>query len=136
MIKRVVAAVIFSPTGKILICQRTPDQRFPLQWEFPGGKIEPGEEPREALRRELREELGIGAEIGEKIASIKHRYESRSASDKPTGVELHVFAVRKTTGKLQNRIFADIRWVERHELAGYEFLAADKELIHRLASGR
>ena len=71
--KRVVAALIFRE-GKILVCQRTRHQTMPLKWEFPGGKIEPGEQPRDALRRELEEELGIDASIGDEVARIRHEY--------------------------------------------------------------
>jgi 8-oxo-dGTP diphosphatase len=63
MMKRVVAALIWRD-GKVLVCQRTRHQPMPLKWEFPGGKIEEGEQPRDALRRELDEELGIDARIG------------------------------------------------------------------------
>jgi 8-oxo-dGTP diphosphatase len=66
--KRVVAAVI-EKDGKLLVCQRTRHQTMPLKWEFPGGKIEEGEQPRDALRRELEEELGIHAQVGEEIAA-------------------------------------------------------------------
>ncbi len=62
--KRVVAALIWKD-GKLLICQRTRHQVMPLKWEFPGGKIEEGEQPRDALRRELDEELGIQANVGD-----------------------------------------------------------------------
>ena len=61
--KRVVAALILK-NDQILACQRTRHQPMPLKWEFPGGKIEEGEQPRDALRRELEEELGIEAMIG------------------------------------------------------------------------
>ena len=63
-VKQVVAALIFKH-DQILVCQRTRHQTMPLKWEFPGGKIEEGEQPRDALRRELNEELGIDATIGE-----------------------------------------------------------------------
>src|ERR1700691_5298657 len=69
--KRVVAALILKD-GKVLVCQRTRHQTMPLKWEFPGGKIEEGEQPRDALRRELDEELGIDATIGEEVAPIRH----------------------------------------------------------------
>src|SRR5271165_3391988 len=71
--KQVVAALIWKG-GKILICQRTRHQVMPLKWEFPGGKIEEGEQPRDALRRELEEELGIEATIGDEVARIHHEY--------------------------------------------------------------
>src|SRR3979490_2310426 len=71
--KRVVAALIVKD-GKVLVCQRTRHQTMPLKWEFPGGKIEEGEQPRDALRRELEEELGIIATIGDEGARIQHEY--------------------------------------------------------------
>ena len=67
--KRVVAALI-SKDGKILACQRTRHQVMPLKWEFPGGKIEEGEQPRDALRRELEEELGLVAGRMEKLSEF------------------------------------------------------------------
>ena len=69
--KRVVAALILKD-DQILACQRTRHQPMPLKWEFPGGKIEEGEQPRDALRRELEEELGIEATIGNEVARIHH----------------------------------------------------------------
>ena len=86
--KRVVAGLIVQD-GKLLVCQRTRHQTMPLKWEFPGGKIEEGEQPRDALRRELEEELGIVATIGNEIARIQHEY--------PNGgmVELRFFVVRR-----------------------------------------
>ena len=71
--KRVVAALIFQD-DKILVCQRTRHQTMPLKWEFPGGKIEEGEQPRDALHRELEEELGIDAKIGQEVSRIVHEY--------------------------------------------------------------
>ena len=75
-LKQVVAALIFKDE-RILVCQRTRHQTMPLKWEFPGGKIEAGEQPRDALRRELNEELGIDATIGDEVARIRHEYKSR-----------------------------------------------------------
>lgn len=71
---RFVAAALIVRAGEILICQRRPDQPMALQWEFPGGKIEPGETPEEALARELDEELGIKATIGPRVTRIRHNY--------------------------------------------------------------
>ena len=78
-VKQVVAALIFKD-NQILVCQRTRHQTMPLKWEFPGGKIEEGEQPRDALRRELNEELGIDATIGEEVARIRHEYKKRISS--------------------------------------------------------
>lgn len=127
--KRVVAALIVKD-GSILICQRTRHQPMPLKWEFPGGKIETGEQPRDALRRELEEELGIWPHVGEEVARIKHEYKSGGA------VELRFFAVHDYKGEIENRIFRDVRWVKRSELLDYEFLEADLGLVKDLAEGK
>src|SRR5579864_857663 len=121
--KRVVAALVVR-AGKVLICQRTRHQPMPLKWEFPGGKIEPGETAEAALDRELEEELGIGARIGPKVATIRHSYKNGGS------VELQFFLVNSFAGKVQNRIFRDVRWVERRELPQYDFLEADVALIN------
>ncbi len=80
--KRVVAALIVKD-GLILACQRTRHQAMPLKWEFPGGKIEEGEKPRDAMRRELEEELGIVAEVGAEVARIVHRIPRRRIGGTP-----------------------------------------------------
>ncbi len=127
-IKQVVAALIIRD-GKILICQRTADQAMPLKWEFPGGKVEPKEELKAALRRELEEELAIDATIGTKIAVIQHTYRSGNA------VELHFYRVDEFECEIQNRIFQDVRWVERNELPSYDFLEADVAFVREISAG-
>jgi 8-oxo-dGTP diphosphatase len=125
--KRVVAAVI-QKEGKLLVCQRTRHQTMPLKWEFPGGKIEEGEQPRDALRRELEEELGIHATIGDEIARLQHVYPNGSS------VELRFFIVREYGGDLENRIFRDLQWSNPEDLPSYDFLEADASLVKDLAS--
>ena len=127
--KRVVAALILQQ-GKLLVCQRTRHQTMPLKWEFPGGKIEEGEQPRDALRRELEEELGILATIGDEIARIQHEY--------PNGgkVELRFYLVREFKGELENRIFREVHWAKPKELPRFDFLEADLTLVNDLASGK
>jgi len=127
--KRVVAALILKD-GKLLVCQRTRHQTMPLKWEFPGGKIEAGEQPRDALRRELDEELGIEAKIGEEVARIRHVYKTGNS------VELRFYAVREYRGKIENRIFKDVRWASRSELPSYDFLEADLTLVKDVADGK
>ena len=127
--KRVVAALI-QKEGKLLACQRTRHQTMPLKWEFPGGKIEEGEQPRDALRRELEEELGILATIGDEVARIQHEY--------PNGgmVELRFYVVRQFQGELENRIFRAIEWASPADLPKYDFLEADLTLVRDLAAGK
>lgn len=127
--KRVVAAVILKD-GKVLVCQRTRHQTMPLKWEFPGGKIEEGEQPRDALRRELDEELGIDAKIGEEVSRMIHEYPGGGS------VELRFFVVREYGGEIENKIFRDVQWALRSELPKYDFLEADLPLVRNLADGK
>ena len=133
-LRMVVAALILRPAGdgtnEVLICQRKPDQPMALKWEFPGGKIETGESPEEALRRELNEELGIEASIGAALVRIRHNYRNGGA------VDLQFFTVHRFDGALENRIFQQMLWSPFAALPQYDFLAADLGLIRDLADGR
>lgn len=101
-----------------------------LKWEFPGGKIEPGESPEDALARELDEELGIRAIIGRRIARIRHKYRNGGV------IDLQFFQVDEFSGDLENRIFNDMRWSPMSALPEYDFLAADLGLIRDLSQGK
>lgn len=141
----VVAAVI-QCEALFLICQRRRDKAFPLKWEFPGGKVEPGESLAAALARELKEELGIRAEIGSEIYRTTHLYPERSAP-----IEIVFFSVhfiestasgQKNGERDQNLISPDLQasfeqvlWVAAADLPKYDFLAANAGLIERLAAG-
>ena len=129
----VVAALILR-TGdngdEVLICQRKPDQAMALKWEFPGGKIEPGEVPVQALARELNEELGIDAVIGAPVTRVRHNYRNGGA------VDIQFFLVKEFAGALENRIFNDMRWSTLPALPEFDFLAADLGLIKDLATGK
>ena len=127
--RQVVAALILRD-GKILICQRTKHQPMPLKWEFPGGKIEEGEQPRDALRRELEEEIGIDARIGNEVARLQHNYKNGGT------VELRFFDVPEYKGEIENRIFNEVRWVDRTQLPNFDFLDADLQLVKDLAAGK
>ena len=125
----VVAGVIFRDS-KILICQRRRDDSHALQWEFPGGKIEPGETPQEALVRELREELAIEAVIGNEMFRTRHRYREDQ-------LELELIFFRATVdgaAALQNLVFEKFEWAEPSSLQQYDFLRADEEFVRLLAS--
>jgi 8-oxo-dGTP diphosphatase len=132
-VRFVVAALILRETAsgtEVLVCQRKPDQPMSLKWEFPGGKIEPGESAEAALVRELHEELGITAIIGKCIARLRHKYRSGGT------IDLQFFAVREFSGMIENRIFNDVRWAVLSSLPNYDFLAADLGLIQDLSQGK
>jgi len=123
----VVAGLLFH-SSRILACQRRADGPFPLKWEFPGGKIEPGEVPARALVRELREELGIEARAVEEVFTHTHAY---------AGVTVHLrfFDVGRYTGEIVNRVFEEICWVSAGKLAAMDFLDGDRPVVNWLISG-
>jgi mutator protein MutT len=127
-LKQVVAAIMLRGS-RVLICQRTEQQAFALQWEFPGGKVEAGEERAAALARELHEELGIRAVIGPEVATVEHQYAEG------LGVDLHFFLVTEFAGEIENRIFRQVRWEERAALDAESFLEADRGVVQQLRSG-
>ena len=132
-LRRVVAALILRgelPNRELFICQRRADQPMGLKWEFPGGKIEPGETSVQALARELSEELGIDATIGDRVTSVRHTYRNGGA------IEIEFFLVREFDGELVNRIFQQMLWSPVVRLPDYDFLAADLTLIRDLAQGK
>ncbi len=122
----VVAAVIESQ-GRILIGQRRAQDRHALKWEFPGGKVEPFESPRDALRRELQEELGVDAEIGPEIIRYEFQYPRR------TPILLIFLGVERYDGEVRNEVFEQIRWESRERLPLYDFLDGDRDFVRRLA---
>ena len=122
-----VVAGIIAIEDRVLICQRKPTGRFPLKWEFPGGKIEASETAAEALSRELQEELGIRAEVGALIGQSVHSYR-----EGPT-VSVAFFRVPSFQGTIGKQDFHDVRWVRWSELPEYDFLEADQELVRSLS---
>lgn len=127
---RYVAAALILRGGEVLICQRRPDQPMAHKWEFPGGKIEAGETPEQALARELDEELGIRASIGSRVARLRHTYRSGGA------VDLQFFVVHQFEGELRNVIFQAMHWCPLRDLPSFDFLAADRDLVRDLAAGK
>ncbi len=131
-----VVAALIEQNGRLLVCQRRPTDRFPLKWEFSGGKVKRGESPREALARELAEELAIrgsGVVIGPELYRTRHRYAEHSEE-----LELIFYSVslpRGSEAPAQNLAFEQIRWAAPAELLQFDFLPGDRELVALLASG-
>tara|TARA_B100000676_G_C17993753_1_gene796497 strand:- start:541 stop:969 length:429 start_codon:yes stop_codon:yes gene_type:complete len=122
-----VAAGLVFRDGRLLITQRKPDSHLGGLWEFPGGKLEPGESFNEALARELREELGIEVEPGEVVESISHDYPDKS-------VHLEFIRCDWLANEPEPHDCHDLAWVTRSGLDDYEFPAADARLLKMLKS--
>ena len=116
-------AGIIEREGRILICRRRPEQSHPLKWEFPGGKVEAGETPGQALDRELAEELGLEAVTCQEITRYEYRYPGKDP------ILLIFLRVLKFSGEPRNRIFHEIRWETRESLASFDFLEGDRAFL-------
>ena len=117
-----VAAGVILRGGRVLIAQRKDDcSHEPGKWEFPGGKIEPGETPQECLRREIAEELGIDIEVGKPFCVSEGE-----------GVALHVFLARPTHGEPEALDVKDWRWAGQRELPDFSWAKADIAVMKRL----
>lgn len=125
--KQVTAAVI-EKDGLLLIAQRRQGDTLAGKWEFPGGKIEPGETPEACLQRELMEEFGVETRIGAFICSSKFEY-------KHLPIELLVYRAEHVSGEFKLNDHARIAWVSRADLAGYDFSSADIPVVKLLTAG-
>ncbi|MDD5563134.1 MAG: (deoxy)nucleoside triphosphate pyrophosphohydrolase [Thermoanaerobaculaceae bacterium] len=121
----VVAAVVARDDGRILLARRLPDAHLGGLWEFPGGAVEAGETPAEALSRELVEELGVVIRVGDPITFAFHRDEQRD-------VVLLFHAARIVRGEPDGRQGQEVRWFARAELAELATPPADAALVRRL----
>jgi len=124
-----VSAGIIYRDGKVLIGQRRRGDRHAYKWEFPGGKVEHGETPQDALVRELSEELQISATVGSELARYEHDYSSGSR------VHLLFFAIPAFSGEPKARVFEQICWIDLHSLPSIDFLDGDLDFVRRLARG-
>jgi 8-oxo-dGTP diphosphatase len=123
--KLVVAALVRDPEGRVLLTRRRADQPMPNLWELPGGKVEEGESPTEALAREIAEELGCGVTVGRIDDVVFHRY-----ADFDLLMLVYVCHLEGTPRAVE---VAALAWAAPSELAGYDVLPADVPLIRRLA---
>lgn len=113
--------------ARVLLSQRKSGTHLAGAWEFPGGKVEPGEDPRDALVRELREELGIEVDVGDPLEITFHRYETKS-------VLLLFFAAKRTARSAEPRAIdvAAVRWASVEELRDVEFPPADVAVLAKV----
>ena len=121
-----VVAALIERNGRTLVCRRRADHPHPLKWEFPGGKVEPGELPADALRRELTEELAIAAEIGPEVTRYEYAYPGKNP------ILLIFYRVTEFTGEPRNQVFAQIEWEEPRKLREYDFLEGDIDFVRSL----
>lgn len=122
-----VAVAILRRNGKLMVCQRRKGGRYALKWEFPGGKIEPGETILGCLERELYEELSIRISAVERVESAISHYDDGGL------FEVAYCHVSSFEGELQNNVFQEIRWISPNELASMDVLEGNAEIIARLA---
>jgi 8-oxo-dGTP diphosphatase len=125
--RKLVVAGLIVGDGQCLITQRRADQALPLQWEFPGGKVEPGEAPVAALVRELREEIGVEVAVGRIWDVLFHAYPDFD-------LVMLVYACRVVGGEPRAVEVADLRWLPPAELPAWDILPADRPLVQRLVA--
>ena len=121
----VVAALLRDSGGRIFITRRQPSSSMPMLWEFPGGKVEAGEEPKSALRRELQEEVGIEVDVGNEVDSCVVDFLGRA-------ICLSLYECVLVHGKPKKLGISDFCWVTMDNLRQYDFPPADQILIERL----
>lgn len=122
-----VTAAIVWRGDRVLLTRRGPGDRHAGKWEFPGGKVEPGESPGQCLARELREELGVGATVGGLVASSLFTYAHGA-------IELLAFEVELAAGDFVLTVHDRAEWVPVAELTRYDLLPADIPIARRLAT--
>ncbi len=126
--KEVVAAAIFDPAKGLLCAQRAKDDSLPLKWEFPGGKIKPGETHEEALRREILEELSVAVDVKGHLMSIEHDYPEFHLT-------LHVYEVQIIEGTVRNNVHQRVEWIAITQLGNLDWAPANHPLVQRIVSG-
>ncbi len=125
---KVVAAVIKSADGKVLITQRGEGMSFKGKWEFPGGKIEDGEVPENALKREIQEELCLDIHVDQKVLEWEHEYSFGK-------VDFIAYNSRVNKGTLKLVEHMDYRWENIVNLSNYDWTPAEVKLVNKLSGG-
>ncbi len=111
---------------EVLLCQRKENARYALKWEFPGGKLEPNESPKEGLVRELKEELGID------VHSSLHIYQQRNAYPDGAVFDVGYYLVEDFSGEIRNHAFEQMAWVTIERLSEYDILDGNRDVIEKL----
>ncbi|WP_188753796.1 (deoxy)nucleoside triphosphate pyrophosphohydrolase [Parapedobacter defluvii] len=123
----IVTCAILIRDGRILICQRSSAMNLPLKWEFPGGKVEPGEDETLTIVREIKEELNLDIEVMGRLKPVEHDY--------PTfRIRLIPFMASVTGGELLLEEHADAKWVQVDDLDRYDWAPADVPIVEQLKS--
>jgi bis(5'-nucleosidyl)-tetraphosphatase len=120
-----VTAAVLIENGKVLIARRSPGASQAGLWEFPGGKVRPGESTAHCLKREIREELGIEIEVAEFFAESVYAYEDKT-------IRLMAYRVRIERGELSANDHAELAWVAPADLSRYQFCPADLPFVEKL----
>ncbi len=124
IMKEVTAAIIMNE-NRVLIAERAPDENLAGKWEFPGGKLEPGETLKECLKREIREELEVDIDVLDFFDESIYAYHSGT-------IKLMAFWCRWISGDFRLNVHSRIEWVTRQQLDLYDFAPADLPLVERL----
>ncbi|HIK13276.1 MAG TPA: 8-oxo-dGTP diphosphatase MutT [Oscillatoriaceae cyanobacterium M33_DOE_052] len=127
--KQIGVAVIWNDRGEFLIDRRLPKGVFGGLWEFPGGKLEPGETVEACIEREIREELGIGIAVGDRLIVVEYDYEQFK-------VTLNVHHCRHLEGEPRPLECAEVRWVRLDEIEQFTFPPANVKIIEALRQWR
>ena len=122
----IVTAAIIISDGKVLIARRNPMLSNGGRWEFPGGKVNPGEDPRSCLKREIREELGIEIEVFDKLGNVSHAEDQRS-------LKLLFYRANWTAGDMHLRDHSEIEWVRADRLSEYDLTPPDRRFAERFS---
>jgi len=125
MFPLLVTAAIIPRDGKLLLSRRKSDVPYPLLWEFPGGKVEPDEDPSDCIVREIREELAIEVEEAGIYDVVYYRYPERA-------VLVLAYSCRWLSGEIMNLEVADHRWVLPCDIRKLELLPADIPLAEKI----
>jgi 8-oxo-dGTP diphosphatase len=120
-----VTAAIWVENGKVLIARRRSGVSQAGLWEFPGGKVRPGETPEQCLEREIQEELGVKIAVGDFFGETVYAYEART-------IRLMAYRVSAKSGEIVLNDHAELAWVAMADLGGYRFCPADVPLVKRL----